>query len=171
MDCSRSSYAGNREPGNSGPGPARPGGEDRSGGSVPNRRPMKPSPPKSNSHAQSEAQSLSQASEDPEVVDKEGEDCDETEDVAMSTKKKKKKRNKKAKPAGYFQNSGEMHAVLRRVSMFWNTAPHAADIADAATKLERSNLALHAVKATDMLGLRSTADGIFKEEFIVFKEE
>jgi hypothetical protein len=57
-----------------------------------------------------------------------------------------------------------MHALLRRVSMFWNTSPHAADIADAATHSERLKLALHAVKATDMLGLRSAADEIFKGE-------
>jgi hypothetical protein len=43
MDCPHSWYAGNREPGSSGQGSARPGIEALSGGSVP--RPMEPGQP------------------------------------------------------------------------------------------------------------------------------
>ena len=100
-----------------------------------------------------------------------GESVTETGEIktkeTKEVKKPKKKKTKSEQPVReYFSETGEMHILMRRATLYWNCLSASIDIADPASHQERLKGALVAVQAYNMQGLRDRASSIFVGEFM-----
>jgi hypothetical protein len=90
-----------------------------------------------------------------------------TKETDEAKKPRKKKKAKSDQPVReHLSDTGDMHLLMRRATLFWNCSPSAVDIADAPAHQERLKGALIAVQTTNMQGLRDRAPSIFVGEFM-----
>ncbi len=101
-------------------------------------------------------------------IDEDGDDIDDVDDEMKETEKPRKKKAKKSEEqvSGHFPDTGGMHLLIRRATLYWNCSASAADIADALFHQERLLRVLAAIQDTNMQGLRDTASTIVRGEFM-----
>jgi hypothetical protein len=80
--------------------------------------------------------------------------------------KTKKPKGKKGAKCEYFANTGDTHALFKRVTPLWNASTDAMELAEPSFHKERLQIAKTAVQAYDLLGLRDKADDIFQGDFM-----